>query len=112
MTKTFFAPAIAFALALSSVASPSSADTPAPGVTVSAADLDLRTSQGRKTLDTRLKLAVKRVCSAERLPGVKSWAKYRKCIALTTAKVRERRDELVANAQTDPSLARASVRTR
>ncbi|MEM8725142.1 MAG: UrcA family protein [Pseudomonadota bacterium] len=112
MTKTIFAPATAFALALTSVANPASAGTSAPGVAVSVADLDLRTSQGRQTLDTRLRLAVRKVCAPARLPGVKAWASYRKCIARTTNDIADQRDKLVADAQTDRARARADLRTR
>ncbi len=50
-----------------------------PTVAVSYADLDLGTEAGRRALESRIGVAVRRVCRPEPNPGLEEWADHQRC---------------------------------
>lgn len=98
--------ALALALSLVATASPAMAGGPdTRTVTVSAADLNLRSEQGRTVLDQRLTAAIDKVCAVHKSPGLPAWIRFRKCVDATALEVRPLRDALIAQAQSGAQVA-------
>ncbi|MEM8724867.1 MAG: UrcA family protein [Pseudomonadota bacterium] len=99
--------ALAFALSLAATASPAMASGPdTRTVTVSAADLNLRSEQGRTVLDQRLSVAIDKVCAVHKTPGLPAWIRFRKCVDAKALEVQPMRDALIAQAQGGAQVAK------
>lgn len=103
-------PYLRLALPLLALATlPAAANAQPPKVEVAHADLDLRTEDGRKTLDRRLEDAAGEVCLDS--PAIKDVARQqaiRKCVANLLAELAPVREQAIARQETDgAALARS-----
>jgi UrcA family protein len=83
------------------------AQQPAQQVTVSYADLDLRSEPGVRTFDRRLKRAIEALCSEEAGSlSLRETTASRKCVRVKTAEVAEQRNRVIALKANRSALAR------
>ncbi|WP_338244174.1 UrcA family protein [Aurantiacibacter hainanensis] len=111
MTKTFTFAAAAIAAAI--VSSPAAADDQFRSANVTYADLGLTRDAGVDSLDTRIRMAVNRVCATSSSPDRSEMRWERNCRLRTMEQVVVARDEAVriarGGAAARPELASLSI---
>ena len=97
---------LAFALSLAATGAPAIAEGPdTRTVTVQIDDLNLRTEQGRATLDSRLSKAIDRVCAVYKTPGLPAWIRFRKCVEAKQTEIQPLRDAAITRAHEAAQVA-------